>query len=317
MSIIYDDEHMAVHFQDGSTDYLLATFNPAVMPPNAAFWGQPLVAKLGCGALGFMSKSPNWFPARSMQAALAEAAPLIAKFPHLITYGFSLGAYGALKHAKLLNAELTMAFSPQSPTIRAATPFTLESRTPRAFDGLDVTGADLGPRTFIFFDPLEAIDKRTVANIVATAPDCELIRTYASGHSSLVPFIKTGLIGKVIDACRADDRAKLRALWAQARRASPTRPVNVAIYAAEKHPGIAEELYRRTPARFDAEEATELHLALTKTWVRRGQLAPAQAALLAASKHAGQIQRFIRPVQDAHAAVAALGARSAKAAAAC
>lgn len=283
MVILYADENVRAVYRPAESPVLLVTFNPAGFPAQSpGFWGEQFADTLGCAALGFVSATINWFPAVSMCAAAAAVAPVRAGFAEVITFGFSLGGYGALKYGRLLGADLAIAFSPPSPTVRAATPFTLESRNPGAYVGLDVGPADVAPRAFLVHDPLNAVDRRSVQVVVEGGAACVPVPTYGGGHLCIRPGMAH--FGALVDACRADDRARLFALLARRRRDVRRRPVILASRAAQRRPALAEAIYRRHADRFAPAEAAELHIALARAWAGTG--APGAALLAAGRAHA-------------------------------
>jgi hypothetical protein len=293
---VYADDDIEVFFRPATSDLLIVTFNPAnFQASRRAFWGDWLTERLRCGALGIVSKSNNWFPSRSLRAAAAAAAPLIGDFPEILTLGLSMGAYGALKHGRLFGAQLSVVFSPQSPTVRATLPNSLESRTPEAFRGLDVRPVDVSPRSYVFYDPLFVVDRRSMQVMTEAGTALIPIRTYCSGHHNLQLFKKN--IESLIGACRSDDRSRLSALWAQARRTNPKRGRNLAILAARRHPAWARELYQLYIADFTPKEATKFLVDLAFSWLRTGNHDGAQSAIQMATPlavEANHLQRLQR-----------------------
>ncbi len=211
MRRVYVDDDIEVFFRPMASDLLIVTFNHATFQASGnTFWGAKLTERLRCGTLGIVAKQVNWFPRRSLQAAVTTTAPLMANFSEILTLGFSMGGYGALKYGRLFGAQVNVAFSPQSPTVRAATPNTLESRTPEAFRGLDVEPADVSPRPYVFYDPLVNIDRQSMQIMIAAGITLKPIHTYCSGHGTL--WVLKRNIESLIGACRTDDRLRLSEL---------------------------------------------------------------------------------------------------------
>ncbi|MCB8879864.1 hypothetical protein ACELLULO517_06435 [Acidisoma cellulosilytica] len=109
--IIYTNRSFEVHFRPGKSAFCLITFNPLETRSNGRFyWGRPLAEKWDYTCLGFVTHGNDWFP----ESDMLEAAEVLK--PYLngrnVLYGFSMGAYAAVRYSKLLNAELVLAFSP-------------------------------------------------------------------------------------------------------------------------------------------------------------------------------------------------------------
>ena len=297
--VVYEDQNLEVYFHDSPSDFLLVAFNPAGAPlpgmsaKDGRVWGAPVVAKLNCGGLGFMSKAANWFPAESVDKALEACAEQRAKFKKVVTYGCSMGAYGALKHARRIGATFTVAFSPQNPTRRANTRNTIEARNPKAYFGLDLSPDDLAGRSFIFHDPLETIDKGTVQDLLkADAQGLVVIETHATTHTSVQPFASTGMIEPVFRACIADDPKQLWKIWAFARRNNRMRPAAVAVQATAKHPAVAEKIFKKYRQVFNPEVAGEFMMQLVQGWAKKQDYEKANQTLEEAGKMIGAHPRL-------------------------
>jgi hypothetical protein len=307
-AVVYQDDDMEVIFRPSASPVLLATFNPAGFQADGTrFWGARQLSEFDYGALGFMSRRVNWFPAASMRAAAIATRSLRDRFASIASLGFSLGAYGALKYGRLLGARVSIAFSPHSPTLRAAEPGTFESEAPELYAGLDVARDDLAPRAFLLVDPLQPLDRASARMLLDLDAGCVLIPTYASGHLNILPVVRAGVLGQLIAACLGDDRAALHALWAQARRGHRARPVMLATLTLPRRPALSAELYRRHADCFAPRAAADLHIDLAHAWLDAGQHEAALLAVESAARLAAG-ERGVRGLLDAaRAAVASFG----------
>lgn len=282
LRIVYVDDQVEVLFRPADSSLLMVTFNHATyLRTGQSFWGAKLVEQMRCGALGIVTKSVNWFPADSMRAAVAAAESCVAGFSEILTLGFSMGAYGALKYGRLFGAHLSVAFSPQSPNVRAAMPNSLEARTPEAYRGLDVGPADVCPRPYVFYDPLVVADRSSMQLMTDAGTRLILGRTYGTGHAN-VELLKKDYRA-LIDACRADDRAQISSLWSKARRINPRRAENLARATLRRRPALAAEIYARHAAGFSSVDAADLLIELAHCFVRARNYEAAQAAIQTAT----------------------------------
>ena len=112
--LAYDDADIRVVFQPGGSDFLLVTFGDALTLANGlCFAADALVRKNGFACLGFMAHQANWFPADALARALPSIAYTLKSFRRILTYGCSMGAYAAIKHAAVLGATEVLALGPQ------------------------------------------------------------------------------------------------------------------------------------------------------------------------------------------------------------
>ncbi len=238
--LVYADENLEVIHRRGSSPYLLVTFNEMEMQANGSrFWGQRFCEKAGIAALGFISRRPNWFPAASVVAAVEAAAPILAEAPERILYGHSQGGYAALRYRRRFGASVAVAFCPQISIDPKTVPF--DNRFVRHFAPGLHTNMAIAPdqaagRAYLFYDPFHAVDRRHAERIAAIQNQTHLIPVHMTGHGTVRAFTGTARALSLIEACRADDRAGLRALARSARIGAPMRPYQIAIAAIARHP---------------------------------------------------------------------------------
>ncbi|WP_431281783.1 hypothetical protein ACQW02_20625 [Humitalea sp. 24SJ18S-53] len=260
MLLFEDDEiYVAAHdVAQSDHDFLLITFAHIAMPTEGhGFWGQPVAEKLGIDSIGFVSRKPNWYPETSMRAAIAALAPRLARHTRRLTYGSSQGGYGALKYASALQAAATLAFVPQysiDPSVVGE--FTRNSHRfrPDFNQGMEITAADVAPRSYIFIDPQDKIDRWNVEMIRAAAPGVTVIWMPHTQHRPVMTIARAEIASLLFSAALAGDAPALGRLTAQARRASAHRSYHLFRAASVRHPVWAAGIFRREAARMVADE---------------------------------------------------------------
>ena len=189
-SVIFESEHLLVaHLQKAASPApVFVTFNEMGFRPNGAnFWGDVIFSKLPFSAVGVVSRTPNWFPAAEMREAAArikEATPDACR----ITYGFSQGAYGALKFSSALEARGVLAFGPQW-SIDPVDVGHFDTRYLAYYksnldNGRKIVAEDVGTDSFVFFDPYLSVDAHNVARL-GELPGVQTIPCPFSGHGPI------------------------------------------------------------------------------------------------------------------------------------
>lgn len=243
--ILLETEEVAVTLRDRGGETLLITFaNQWHKFDGRTLWGDSLAKALNLSLLGFVAKSPNWYPLDDMASLIpAVAAALEGRFGRRVAFGQSQGGYGALKYSRALGATDVLACAPQ---------YALDSRivadsrvnkyyTGRWHAGMAVTSADLpenGSRVFVIYDPFDEADARHVASLAANAA-VQLLRTPFAGHGSDRGLANAAVFAEILALAAQGDASGLQRLLAAGRAKRPERAVLMALAAAQKHPPLA------------------------------------------------------------------------------
>jgi hypothetical protein len=226
--IIFKNDDLTVVAFDCQTPTVFATFNEMGMAAHGdAYWGSRLFEDMGVSAVGFVSARPNWYPLSAMLPAIESVKE---RFPgrRMVTYGFSQGAYGALKFGKQLSSALTLAFSPQwsinPEDVAHADRRFLSYYDPLVRNGEQIRDYDLGRNCFVLFDRQMKPDAFNADRLLALGGVTTVPLAFA-GHDT-VRIVTEGGIGKsIIRLCLESDHVAardIRALVRSGRRRSKT-----------------------------------------------------------------------------------------------
>jgi tetratricopeptide (TPR) repeat protein len=245
--VIFRDREIVVVHQPGASAYSLVTFSDLTFRPEGrSFWGEEVATKLGLDTVGVVARRENWFPRASMQAAAAAIRAVLK--PQAVTYGYSMGAHGALKHAALLGAASTIAVTPQASIAPADVPWDERfhgfHRMPLHRD-MRVSAADVAPFTAVIADPYHELDWRN-ARMAASATGTHLLRAPLSGHAAIWLLAATETLEAMLAAALAGDAAAMHAVLRQ-RRAQSGQWFRLMARAAfgRGHARLAENLWTR------------------------------------------------------------------------
>src|SRR5579872_5126665 len=190
MALIYQTELTEVLFNEGSTDYVLVTFgNLGTRANGVDYLARSLAEKNDITCIGFAPRFPHWHPCTDIRGCIPAIADIL-KNRVVVTYGDSMGGYGALKHADLLGASLAIAGSPQFSIDPRDVPddhrYRLYYDAALHGDNMRVQApppnSDYTQR-YVLFDPLDGDDMYNVSLISAAVSVTQLRLPYTSHYS--------------------------------------------------------------------------------------------------------------------------------------
>lgn len=283
-----------VFFEDRGSQNLIILFNElSFVADGTGFWGQRLAEKLGLSAIGVVSKGRDWFPEHDMTAVLPAIRAAAKSAPIRIAYGASMGGYGALKYAGALDAQATIAISPQ---------VSIDPRDVEAFDrryagyfnpdihtdmriGLGDAAGDL----YVIFDPRHPADRRHI-EMIEQATAIHRLAATNTDHATIRCMASSETMGRLFEAAAAGDIAAMRGVVSQRRRVGAFRALSLARDLTSTHPktaaAIVDRLLDRRPT-FSSEEAGRL-LMVANRLTAAGQTRTAERALAECLQHRRQ-----------------------------
>lgn len=225
--LIFEGRHLRLHLIGGARDRLYVSFDN--FAPQKLGLEPPMVRRLfaerGWANLHVQTAANDWFLNPDLPAALAAAAACGAGYSTVVTYGFSMGGYGAMRFAEATGASRAVAISPQASPDPARTGF--ETRWQRARAGLDCRQDVLGNlsacETIVVFDPLHRQDAAHVRMLRSHVPGLKALPLPFGGHPATRVIREGGRLGSFAEhlLARAFNRAELLAHHKKARRNSP------------------------------------------------------------------------------------------------
>ncbi|HEY5793097.1 MAG TPA: tetratricopeptide repeat protein [Chthoniobacterales bacterium] len=274
--MLFRSKHVELIYQEGESDCIIVTFNGiGSRADGKRFWGDTFLKKNGLSAMGFVSTHRNWFPRESMDELIEIALPILKNYKQVCTYGASMGAYGAIKFSRRLGAHTVVAFSPQY-TIDPSQKHTAFTYFYNAElnQGVTIEAEDIGGNVFLFFDPTHLVDNYA-ANYIAKLCNANLVPVPYIGHTTIVPFAKSGRGLEVLKLSMAGEPKPLRQLSQHTRRnhGGDLRVFHLALRLIEKHISLALAVCEKYPQILDEQRL----VAFSRELQRFHQIGPAIA----------------------------------------
>lgn len=219
--VLFEDHEILVLHRPGASAFTLVTFADLTFRPRGdAFWARGVADRLDLDAIGFVAKRENWYP----NASVARAAPAVraALKPSSIAYGYSMGAFGALKHGARLGIGAALAVAPQLSIAPADVPWDTRFHRfhrPVPNEGMALTADDLSPFAALLADPYDALDWRH-ARMAASTGRVHLLRAPLCGHSAVWLLAGSDRLQAALAPALAHDIAGLRAALRDGRARS-------------------------------------------------------------------------------------------------
>ena len=222
--LVHEAGPIRLHLWPGEGPATLIIFGPGRMQPPAPdrWWGHGLARWLGWRTLSLSSAAQDGYPADAM----AEVLPLILAHagPLRVTYGFSMGGYGALKYGAALGARVSLALSPRASIDPAD--IAQERRGQHVLDtrrhaGMAVAAADLAALPIAVFDPIAPVDGAH-GRFLAAMPGMVAVPMRHAGHGTPAVIVESRCLPEVLEHALAGDAAAAAAALRRARRASPS-----------------------------------------------------------------------------------------------
>jgi hypothetical protein len=208
MRILYQSDLCEVVYHPGRSEFTLVTFSNRMMRPDngAVFWGKALVEKLDIDCIGFVAKGPNWFPAADVSAAIDHIRQNLPK-RRLISYGYSMGAYTALKYGWRLGVEFSLSVAPKFSINPDDVPlddrysghFVPELHSDMAINPADRVGE--GHHCYVVYDPRYEKDCYNI-DLIRSCASITGLRVGYMQHDVIEPLSNSEVFLKIINSIR-------------------------------------------------------------------------------------------------------------------
>lgn len=251
---IIENEHVLVKYHEGSGDTLFVTFtslnNNIGSDENNTGFAENYLRRRNISAIHLIAKWNHWWQPAEIQAAIERVSKLIKSkiYRRVVTYGSSMGAYGAALHAKSVGAHIAILIAPQFSVDPTKPPF--ESRWAALARKIefqnDRMAESLSPATkyFIVCDPLFSPDMKHVRLFAEYIP-IHLVPVAFGDHWPAGVLEQSGLLGRFVVEAAADklNVQKFVTELRRHRKKSSTFWNGLGAAAAKRRPKLALHAY--------------------------------------------------------------------------
>lgn len=282
-----------MHHQ-GATDHLLITFNDAGSAKRfdgSTYWAKKYAEKNNVSTLGVITDGARWFPPDEMMDVRDQVAPILSRYRNIVCYGFSMGAYGALKFSRAFGATHVISVAPQF-SIDPKVMGSLDKRFLRSFNntgGHKIEEGDVHGRCWIVFDEHFEEDRINASLIRSVSPDVHFIKTPYLMHNVMFALSSSATANGLIAAILHDDAPSARTIVRAGRRSSPIYHYTIALTATQNHPRAVVKALRHPEAKDRLGGGLPYYHVLCRALIRAGLTEEAYstaAALFERTSHA-------------------------------
>lgn len=247
--IVYEDENIVVVYKSGSSDFILCTFGDLMnLAEGDKIYAESAINKLDYAAIGFMAKSPNWFPADSLVKSICEVKYILRDYNDIVSYGGSMGGYAAIKYSKLLEATHTIACCPQwsiDPEECNGRVNGYEKYYKPQMLNMGIKTDDMFGHVFILYDPCYDIDSFHFEQIKRQFDNVTGMPIAYVGHHVTAVMAGTENLRKMIESVRILDDRLLARIINDIRRKSRIRYEYLLKDSVIKHPYLTAKIILR------------------------------------------------------------------------
>ena len=219
--IVFKAHQLQVIHAEHQSPFLLITFAMAAWRANrSGFYGSELMERDKISTLGFVATRPNWYPAAEVTKAVEAVQPILNRYPERVALGYSMGAYAAIKFARLVGATTSIAISPQYSMNPDDIPeafhkqlldFRLVHRV-RAADldqDMRITPAsDFGKIVALYDDGDRS--ERVQITLIEKHVNLTKINMPYTRHATHRCFADAAALSRLVSVCRSGDQAAIR-----------------------------------------------------------------------------------------------------------
>ena len=233
--VVWQSENLRLEYSGPKqTGHTVVAFPPYDYPFDAAEgWGSRSFTKRGIAHVCVFHARPDWHQYDDFFEAMAACRAFLGRRHPVVSYGFSMGGYGALLGAQALRAKRAVAVSPQVSIDPAAVRFERRYHAEWAAMGKWKHQLrhhmDKRREYVVIYDPLHGQDRKHEARIPRCGHYSRVIM-HGVGHAAIQSCVQMGIQEVLFDLLRdKTDPKALRCAFRSKRRLAFAICVNLAL----------------------------------------------------------------------------------------
>ena len=244
--LLFDSADLAVEFVPAQSDTLVVSFSSfSGEKGRHSRFGYPFLGNKGFAAVYVVAKLNHWWQTPDMDEAAHHIRRVARRYRRVVTYGSSMGGFGALLMADAVGATHVLAVSPQTVLSDPRVPLkaqwqTFISQRPIIRDGVRDRLPERCTVT-VLYDPSARRDRSHVQHI-ADLPGVTGFAAPFGSHKILRVLQEMGIVSDVtVRLINGNlDSGEFRRLFRDGRRRSPSYLTYLALQCAKRgHPQFA------------------------------------------------------------------------------
>ena len=163
-------------------------------------FAEEFFAKFEIDAVFVNCTSNEWYQYQDLPLALSKLRAFASTWSRVVTYGSSMGAYAALRFAKPIGAQASIAVGPQyspRPAVIAGEHRFCADIAPTRFLYEESFQANSCVANYVIYDPLLKLDLRHVVEYQKTSTLIP-IAIPCGGHTPIIPLVQCGMLSDFI-----------------------------------------------------------------------------------------------------------------------
>jgi tetratricopeptide (TPR) repeat protein len=233
--VIYESSQVQVIYNKRGSDFLMVTFAPAAINADGkSGFFDALFKRNDVSTLCFVAVKPNWYPISEMIPALEACKPYLDEYPERMVMGYSMGAFGAVKYAKAVNARVTIAISPNytldptmgpehlhAPMRERIALMQVKPEDESTFRGVRITPDCAHGHMYLIYDTKNELDAWQVDKIAETLPNAIKVPMAYGTHQLHRYFTSPRAVETLVKIARTRNNKAIRAFVRKQMRQNP------------------------------------------------------------------------------------------------
>jgi len=233
-----------ISYHKGTSDFIVVTFAPAHPDYciSGNYFGKTPIERSDIAAIGIVSYLSDWYPKSLICNYIDQINRITKHYSRIILYGCSMGAYAAIKHSKVLNADIVVALSPFKSIHPDDAPYLGEYYKTfefAAINNMAIRPADVAGKIYALYDPLSRLDLMAAEDLSRSIEGIDSVKIFYGGHGANSLLDKSSKFRSLMLASLSGDAPTVSRQANKLRKNSKHNTLAVLEKSYQRHPVLA------------------------------------------------------------------------------